>query len=456
MIITMMKKKILFLLLSPALLLTSCGGNETSTIFSNSSGYLTSLPSDYNASVKNYLKALKAVRNYSIAEVVSSSQTSAINFIQISYTENAFYYSFGENSYGYIAAKEGVYGVSLKHDELIGSELLFDEKNKPYQSFWNSDLVTSFASFDDEQINSLEDGVKADIKGKKNKVALLSMLGLGTNYYASINKLTGSITKSGKLLITLSVSNASAGTITIEATVDSLLETTIPEINDYLSSGGTYYTVDEDLSKARTIMRNNNYTHYYYEGNRKVGTEYFHQDYYFVNWDSAYVASSGQILLSQGLIGIDHKKDPNNGALLNGSYLVSMNGNTLQISLSAPYNNDPDIPSVYHYPSFLSLWDDLQYFEEDVIPSDMDASYVTDDAFIMNDFVTNFSLENSTANVTLTKLHMGFADIDNKQNKQTIRFELETSGGTLSYDFVNFGSTNIPAFDQFLSSLVDQ
>ncbi len=453
----MMKKKCLLLLLAPALLLTSCGNEETSSSdISQDSANDSSLPSDYDVSVKNYLKALKRIHNYSIAEVVSSSQTTAINFIQISYTENAYYYSFGEDTYGYIASSDGVYGVSLKDDALIGSELLSDEHNAPYTSIWNNDLITGFSSFDDEQIDSLEDGTKIDIKGKKNKAALLNMLGLGTNYYASINKLTGAITKTGKLLITLSVNYSSATIVTIEATVDSLLSTTIPEIDDYLAKGGTYFVVDEDLAKARSLMQGNNYTHYYYSDNRKVGTEYFHQNYYFINWDSSYVASSGLLLISQGLIGIDHKKDPDTGTLLNGSYLVSMNGNQPQISLSTPYNQDPNIPVVYHYPSFLSLWGDLQYLDEDVIPSDMDVYYVTDDTVIMNDFVSNFSLEDSTANVSLSKLHMGFADIDNAQNKQTIRFELETSGGTLSYDFVNFGSTKIPAFDDFLSSLVDQ
>lgn len=449
----MIKKNCLLLLLSPVLLLVSCGGTSTSSSLQSDP---SSLPSDYNTSVKNYLKALKSIHNYTIAEVVSSSETSAINFIQISYMQNAYYYSFGESTYGYIASSDGVYGVSMKNNDLVGSELLLDENNTPYRSVWDTNLITGFSSFDEEQIDSLEDGTKVEIKGKKNKVALLNMLGLGTNYYASINKLTGAITKTGKLLITLSVNYSSTTVVTIEATVDSLLSTTIPEIDDYLAKGGTYFVVDEDLAKARTLMQGNNYTHYYYSENRKVGTEYFNQDYYFINWDSSYAASSGLLLVSQGLIGIDHKKDPNTGTLLNGSYLVSLNGNQPQISLSTPYNQDPNIPVVYHYPSFLSLWGDLQYFDEDVIPNDMDVYYVTDDAVIMNDFVANFSLEDSTANVSLSKLHMGFADIDNEQDKQTVRFELETSGGTLSYDFVNFGSTRIPAFDDFLSSLVDQ
>lgn len=456
-IIYVMKKKLFLLFACSSMALCGCAQNnegDSSAASSAESAY--SLPTDYASSVKSYLLALKNIRNYSLSEIVSSSSSSTSNFIQSYYTESAFYYSFGDNSYGYILSKDGVYGVSKKGKTIVGGELLKDEDDKVYTSIWDQGLFTGFSSFDEEQIGSMDDGTNVAIKGKKNKIALLNMLGLSTDYYASISSLTGSITKSGKLSIVMKVAYSSTANVKIEATIDGLLSTSIPEIDEYLSSGGSYFTPSESLSKARDLMYGNNYTHFYYEDERKVGVEYFNENYYFVNWDSAYSASSSSILVSQGLIGIDHKKDPSSGASLNGSYLITYNGKELQVSLSVPYNESPNIPYVYHYPSYLALWNDLVYLEEDVIPSDMDEYYSTDDEYLISDFLSNFSLDGSLSSSSIDKLYFGYSDIDNTNNSRTIRFALENSSGSVTYDFTNFGETKIVSLDNFLSSLVDE
>lgn len=452
-----MKKLPALLLLAASTLIMSCSPSGTNPTESDSSSLSQALPEDYSSSVKGYLSALKNIHNYQIEEYVSTSSSSTINFIRSSFTEEAFYYDFADQSYGYIQGKDGVYGVSKDGDSLLGSELFLNDNGEKYSTIWDDTLLSSFALLDDASIQEIENGKDAvSIKGKKNKIALLKILGLDNSYYASITDTKGYITKDNALRIVMKLSYSNMN-VTVEAFVSNLLTTTIPEIQAYLDEGGTYFVPNEDLAKARSLMRANNYTHNYYDSTgKKVGVEYFNEDYYFINWDSKYATSNpdGAILVSQGLIGIDHKKDPNTGNALNGAYLVSISGNQIGISLSFPYNESPNIPYVYHYPSYLSLWDNLERLQEETIPSDLDEYYFIDDSLVVNDFLYNFSLESSVANVKVNGLYFGYRNMLSEED-QLIRFTLDTTGGSLTYDFVDFGTTKIAAFDQFLESLSD-
>ena len=452
-----MKKLPVLLLLAVSSLVVGCSPSETNPAESNSSSLVQTLPEDYSSSVKGYLSALKNIHNYQIEEYVSTSASSTINFIRSSFTEEAFYYDFADQSYGYIQGKDGVYGVSKDGDSLLGSELFLNDNGGKYSTIWDDTLLSSFSLLDEASIQEIENGKDAiSIKGKKNKIALLKILGLDNSYYASITDTKGYITKDNALRIVMNLSYSGMN-VTLEAFVSNLLATTIPEIQAYLDEGGTYFVPNEDLAKARSLMRANNYTHNYYDSTgKKVGIEYFNEDYYFINWDSKYATSNpdGAILVSQGLIGIDHKKDPNTGNTLNGAYLVSISGNQIGISLSFPYNESPNIPYVYHYPSYLSLWDNLERLQEETIPSDLDEYYFIDDSLVVNDFLNNFSLESSVANVKVNGLYFGYRNMLSGED-QLIRFTLDTTGGSLTYDFVDFGTTKIAAFDQFLESLSD-
>lgn len=455
-----MKKLPVLFLVAASSLLASCSPNEIDSSSNEGLSSITTsetLPEGYSSSVKNYLLALKSIHNYQIEEYVSTSSSTTINTIRSSFTENAFYYDFGDESYGYIKGKDGVYGVSKDGDDLLGSELLLDANGENYSTIWNDDLLPSFTLLDEVSIKELDNGTSGvSIKGKKNKIALLKIFGLDNSYYASITDTKGYITKNNSLRIVMTLSYSNM-TVTIEAFVSNLLSTSIPEITSFLDGGGTYFVPNEDLVKARALMQANNYTHNYYDTNgKKVGIEYFNENYYFINWDSSYATNNpdGAILVSQGLIGIDHKKDPNTGNALNGAYLVSISGSQIGISLSFPYNESPNIPYVYHYPSYLSLWSNLERLEADTIPSDLDEYYFIDDSLVVNDFLSNFSLESSVANVKVKGLYFGYRNMLSDTD-QLIRFTLDTSGGSLTYDFVDFGSTKIAAFDQFLESLSD-
>ena len=448
-----MKKTYLFLLTLSASVLAGCGTNSTSSVDNGT------LSSDYSTSVKDYLKALKGIKNYSLLETVSSSKVSQTNQIEVFYDSTYFYYSFGTSSYGYVSSKDGIYPVNYSEDGLIGGELYRDDDGATYTDLWSNGFFTSFADLVDEQIDKMEGGSSSvAIKGKQNKLALLSLFGLNSSYYGTLQSMSASINDSNELEFSVKVYDSdSEATVSINAVVYDLLSSSSSEISNFLLDGGTYFVIDDGFDQVRTLMKGNNYTHYYYDSNKIVGTEYFNQNYYFMYWDSTYageMASSGQILYSQGLIGIDHKKD-SSGNKLNGAYLVTISNNQFSVMLSYAYAEDSSIPTVYHYPSLMSCWNNPEFFEAANIPDDMEDCLSTTDSVILNSFVENFSLTDSVSGVKLQSLVISWANLDIKDEAK-IRFELSTSGGSLTYEFCKFGETSIPAFDSFLGSLTDQ
>ncbi len=462
-----MKKRKLILLALASTCLFSCGNEEKKDSSLNGDSQSSSvdnkedkgtLPENYTSSVKNYLKALKSIHNYSLSETVASSSADYENSIQIKYTKSYYYYEFvGQYTSGYIKSDDGVYQVNSKDDSLIGGEIVRDSDGNAYTDIWDAKLFKNFSTLDDTQLDSLDDG-KEDItiKGKANKLLLLQILGLDSSYYGEITSFKASIGSTNELVLELILNDSSAGTITIDAIVYGLLTSKSEEIESFINGGGTYYVIDSEFATARTLMKANNYTHNYYDNGKVVGVEYFNENYYFINWDSNYVKESGQLLYSQGMIGLDHKKD-SNGNTYNGSYLVTLSNNTFNISLSRPYNESPSIPYVYHYPSYLDMWSNPEFFETDDVPEDLDAYLTTSDTLMMSNFIENFSMSDQVANVRVRTLSIGWKDIENKNSSsRKIRFCLSTSGGDVTYDFSDFDTTTIPALDKFLDSLQDQ
>lgn len=463
----MKKSKIILLTLLSSTLFACANENSSESPSSESNDSQSSttpssseetLPENYNSSVKNYLKALKNLHNYSLTETVSSTAATYENQIEAKYTESYYYYDFGQYTNGYIASDDGVYQISLKDDSLVGGELVRDSNGDVCKNIWEGNLFKNFSNLDDEQLDKIEDGLtNVSITGKKNKVAILNILGLNSSYYGGITSFKGSIGSSNELGISIEIADASGATIYVDAVVYGLLTSKSTEVEEFLANGGTYFTIDSEFAKARELMKANNYTHNYYNNKSVVGVEYFNENYYFINWDSNYVKETGEMLYSQGMIGIDHKKDKN-GNELNGSYLVTLSSSGFSISISRPYNESPNIPYVYHYPSYMDMWDNPEFFDMDTTPSDLDVYFTTTDSLIMTNFIENFSMESQVAQVKIRSLSIGWKDIEDESEdtSRIIRFCLSTSGGDVTYDFSNFGTTELPALDNYLDSLVDQ
>ena len=468
----MKKAKTILFALSLPLLLVSCnnsqGNGTTSSEASSASSVdpdegLTDLDPSYASSVKSYLKTLIKVHNYTLKEEVSSSVSSSVNQATSYYGKDFFYYDANYTiPYGFIRCDDGVYRVHENGSKLIGGELLQDEDGNNYKTIWNDYFFYSFADLDEDAVDAIKDNGKTNVSitGKKNRIALLDLLGLGSSYYASIASFTGSVDSNNCLSLNLTVNDTSGALITVKATVSGLLSTFSSEIENYRESK-SYFVIDNDFAKARSLMKSNNYTHYYTDeddDDKIVGTEYFNENYYFVEWDSTYaskMANEGTaILYSTGLIGIRNKKIKDSSGeyhTLNGSYLVSLSNGSFQVNLTNYYNESPDIPTVYSYPSLLEMWDEVELFEETTVEG-LDKAFVTDDNDLIEDFVTMFFLTDSVASVVTENLYIGWNNLDSEDEKM-VCFTLETTGGSLTYEFYHFGNTILPALDLFLDEL---
>ena len=450
----MKKTKLLFVCALSALLL-SCSTSNGSGQSGDTDEGLTALPSDYASSVRSYLKTLKQARNYTIKEKVSSTLSAETNIIVSTYTSSYYFYSYGDSSYGYVKCQDGIYSIQKKtEDSYVGGEIYRDENGKAYASLWGNSFFYSFADLDDEQLDTIEDGKeKVNIKGKKNKLALLNLLGLDSSYYASVSSLTGDINEDNNLVVTLKFNDPnSTAFITIRATVYDLLSSESEEVEDFLIDG-TYYTIADDFGAARSLMKANNYTHNTYSDGKVVGTEYFNPNYYFGYWDSSYAAATGQILVSQGLVLLDHKQDAK-GNQYNGCYLLTYSSSTgIVCSLGEAYNESTDLAMVYSYPSLLTAWSNPELFDRAEIEG-FDGAFVTTNQYLMENFAALFFLDVSS--VSLTSLSIAWFDVFESSNEDcVVSFTLSTSGGSATYAFVNFGSTSIPALESFLGQFTD-
>lgn len=453
----MKKANTILLLLSLPLLLTNCSSKSDS-------GESESLPSTYNESVKSYLKALAKIHNYTLEESVSSDASAVVNTLTVTFGKDFYYYDPSyEDTYGLISCDDGVYRVHLNGKTMVGGELYRDDEGNAYKDLWDGHFFPSFADLTEENIDSIKDEGKENVSitGKKNRLALLNLLGLGSSYYGGITSFKGTIKSDNSLSLALEVSDTSGASITVKAEVSNLLTSYCTKIDNYRASK-TYFVIDEDFAKARKLIKANNYTHYYFDeddGETIVGVEYFNENYYFMHWDSDYAAkmsASGAILYSSGLIGIRNKKMVDSSGTshtLNGSYLITLSGNTFSVNLTNYYNESPDIPTVYSYPSLMTMWDNAELFSETTVDG-LDKAFVTDSDDLINNFVSSFFLTDNVSGYFLDNLYVGWKNID-KDGEQMIRFTLETNGGSLSYDFYHFGFTDLPALDSFLDGLSD-
>jgi hypothetical protein len=450
---------------------SSCVGvssseERTSSTSIPSSSELVSSSEDETSSeapyktVKSYLKALSGLHNYTLKVKASNSASTLTNTTITKFEDDSFFYSFKDDSYGYIKSDDGVYQIQpYDDDRMIGGELYTDESGNPIKDLWNGEFFYSFADLDlpllEEKIDDGEGEIA--ISGKKNRLAILRLLGLDSSYYASIFSFTASINDTSDLVIVCKLNDSvNSSTITLKGTVYDINSTHSDEIEDFLIDG-TYYTIEEDFAKARDLMKGNNYTHYYYDDDgEKVGTEIFNEDYYFITWDSTYVKESGQLLTNQGMIGLDHKQDAE-GRQYDGSYLLMLNGSTINMYSGQPYNEDSNVANVYHYPSLLTVWSNVELF--DALTSaynGLDNAYATSNSYLMSNFVSNFSLDSMVSSVKLTRLVIGWTNVfADGEDSQKVVFTLETSGGNLSYEFTDFGSTSIKALDELLGTFTD-
>ena len=412
------------------------------------------------------LLSLKEARNYTvdIAMYSISGGSSKLYSSATAYFDD-FSYHFKTSSYdlGYIQGSEGVYPFSLQNGAVLPGEVLLRDDGSNVDSLWDAGLFGSFADFDAASLEGKGDSRLA-ITSKAGRLALLDIAGLDRTNYPSFSQVTA-IVQNGALNIT-GYLTLDGGSYSLSYDVKDIQATADYVVSEFLEDGGKALVPEHELSRAKALMKGNNYTHLYYTESGKVGAyERFHEDYYLLSCGSELLS---QGLIPTGMVGVNNKKDPATGKTLNGCYLATPSSGdaagrdvtSVSVMQSFPYNSSTtSVVEAYNYPSSLILWDSLEFVSpySSIVHEDMDKAYITSNAAIVYDFASNFgalaAFEN--AGSTPVALVIETSAVDAAGAEELYFTLLANTGNGMDFHFVDFGITEVPVMDEWLASLVD-
>lgn len=439
------------------------------------------------SSVKDAVSKLINSKNYTI-EVSTNAGPIEINY-EMYYTENGFYDNYLADEYGYVATNEGVFSFDLYNREFTASKLLEDEEGNRLTSIWGNDL---FIGFDKLRVNEFEKATgktfKADTKRVKTMMMNLFHVDLGYYQYALPVEF-----KVGDTVDSLEFSLILSNNIRYDAKVTNWNKTTIAEIDDYLAEGNKHHTSSEGLNKIISLFDNFNYTRFIYDDpvtdpndetiyyyDTIAGKEIYNENYFYTFFEEQYILEGMGYEI--GVVSIDKTYGPKdaNGITygpyeFKGSYycFITENSETkeeeLSIITSFPINQDPFVPNVYNYPTFLEMFKNPQYLQETGGNANQ---YYTSKLSCVEDFVLNFQLTETISSVGAVPTGVYVQYFENgselyagTQGKETVVFSLELNyyGAytTMDFAYTDFNNTYIELFSQdnidaYINGIIDK
>ncbi|MDY2914100.1 MAG: hypothetical protein SOV58_05695 [Candidatus Enteromonas sp.] len=444
--------------LAASALLASCGTSPISSASSSEEIASVDMQSP-SAALASLAKAKNYTIDVEIAILGSSSTITPFDTHQVVFTPRTYSYITSQYEFGYAQGADGVFPYSIEGTGVLPGEVLRDKDGKAIPSLWNSGLFGSLASLEGTPVDQNDEFA---ISNKSARLALLDIAGLSRDNYPSLSNLTASIVE-GQLSI--------GGYLTVEEKVYHL-SYAVKDVNssrsdliaEYLEEGHGAFVPGESLQAIRDLFYSNNYTHYYTDASGAIqGYERFHPDYY--------VFTCGSEMMSQGyfpsgMVGLDHKKDPATGISYDGCYSLTPsstdNGKNIvdfTVMSSFPYNSSTrDVAEAYTYPSYLQLWENLQFVQEyqkDLPHAGIEEAYVIYDVSVAEDFAKNFGyLAWLSENGYQAKgVLIEAKDLDT--DPVVYLSLLLHTGDYLEFEFGEFSTTYVPLIDQWLSTLVD-
>lgn len=409
--------------------------------------------------VKNYLLYLNENKNYTF-EIYYDDEI----YFLIEFEEKGIAYSIDADtkfdSYfsGYIQDDKGIYQINRDSDtysqstRLIGGEYLKDDDGNYYTSLWDdSYFETLFNKF--TFISSIdEDATTYKITNKTFLLKLIYLLNLETKDFGNLKDVTCSFLDDGTFNINLPISSHN-----YDIHVTNIGTTNIEEIDEYLDDENGAYSPSIDLLDFKDLISANNYTRKVNElsDGSLLGYELFNEHYFYSE-----TTSSGY---GNGWIGLESETYG-----LSGSYSFTLTG-TLEGGFTnvgiilTPVSTSSDIPLGYHYPSYLKILNNIEFFKKGMIEiEDYDIkgnTYYTTNSTFVNDFVTNFSIDQSFDTETYIPYALA-VDIDvsySSDDSITFFYYLVYDGSlaVMNFEFFNFGNSNIVLLDQIYNTYND-
>ena len=239
-----------FKVLSPLIIATSliglasCGEEESFSFEANS--------------IKEALTKLQTINDYTLNVDDTYQERSG----KIYYTESRFYNEL-EGS-GYIKSINGVFDCYLDNeDNLVGGEILLNDEGKAITNIYTNDLVKTFKVFDLSKIES-NDPNSLVLIDNQSRNSFLSLLNVP--YSALLEISSFEIIMKNNDLSTLTFDMQFNNETYINMTLENINSSKVDIVDNYIRSGGSYFTPNEDLIKIRNLFANDNYTREVYSG----------------------------------------------------------------------------------------------------------------------------------------------------------------------------------------------
>lgn len=408
------------------------------------------------SSVKEAISKLIDSKNYTV-EVSTKVGPLDMNY-NIYYTENGFYDNFLGDEYGYVEVDEGVFSFNLYNRKFTASKLLEDENGDTITSLWDSDLIPSFKGFRINQFKNAT-GKEYTSSAKIDQINMLQILKLDITNYNIQNTVKFSVDNSvNGLKIEYNLQNGKNYVCTIK----DFGTTKIDVIDNYLKEN-TYHKTSQDLQHIIGLFDDFNYTRIMYSDDERlsnpiIGYEYFNENY-FIGDVSAEAVSLSLIIPTASVFSIQETFDEVEtiGETTFGPYefsgcyygALNDNGEIDALVVSFPINEDPYIPNVFNYPTFLKMFTQPQYLQA----TGVENQFYTSKVDLVEDFVNNFQQGDSLTSVGakpsgvyVNYLPKGDGNkYPGTENKETVVFGLEVVyfGKVEVIDFVmtDFGNT---------------
>lgn len=464
------KIKSLLLLSLTSLALFGCQGNNDKSALSNSSVSTsistsqssspvnTDLPTDYNvSSYYEAMKILSELNNYTIKVTYMEGAYEYSN--NVYFTEKAIFDDYVGDEYGCLLTDDGVVRLNYYHEELIASAVVLKEDGTPYDTVWDKTFFTSFADINLKEFENAGNEEFFDILGKVNKIQFMNLVHAEQTDYDKIISVTAYL---GEKLTDLFFTLEFKGGFGYSIEICNINSTTIKVIDDFVAAGKGPTIICEDLLRVKELFAGFNYKRImYYETEEgeliEAGSEYFNKDYFFTRFTEEYKKIDPASAFDTGYIGFDNKIVE--GVHVHGAYYAYIIDGQATIFPTAAYH-DPDITKFYNYPTYMTLFSNLHYFEK---VEGKDHSYRTTNFDLSLDFVNNMQLSEALAGFYVDGLTITLEDAEFDEEARVI-FTLEYStdgvvGGensaSVDFEFVEFGLANIMEFDMILADAID-
>lgn len=399
------------------------------------------------ASLKEGLQYLNTKKNYTFQCDNGSYSTSVL------FDENSIGYKFDghdEMQVHYIQDKKGIYSLTYEN-KYLASEYLKDEENVNYTSIWDNSFCITLLGVETDYINSIDEALQEiTITNKTYKMHFIQALGYSDTDYLNVEYLKCSYVEDS-LQFELKILKGNS----LIYKLKDLNVTYNEDVEKYIAEGGQVYTPNEDLSAMRTLLRSNNFSRDIYDINEKTfnGIEIFNPHYFYSEIYS-YGSGSGAMPLVQ-------KANSNHNFDLYGCYQFTTTG-SIKRSITGisfypnPSYEEPDVISMFHYPTFLSILDNLQYMQEgfvegaEYVPNG--DTYVIENMTFIYDFIKNFSFD-QVYNPTDFKPYRLAVDLEiySKDKDSRVTFIYFFTYNNSLYEVIvplyNFNNSNVEFFE---------